>query len=118
MLESRVMPSAGKPCPVHAAIDLLQTKWTLHLIRCLLEGPAGFNELSRAAGGCNPTTLAQRLDHLCKLGLVEKTVISTMPPKTRYALTAEGARLEGVIGAIEGWARERESVLTPGARNA
>lgn len=108
------MSAEGKACPVHAAIDLLQMKWTLHLIRCLLEGPAGFNELSRAAGGCNPTTLAQRLDHLCHLGLVEKTVISTMPPKTSYALTAEGARLEQVIGAIEGWARERNSTPATG----
>lgn len=105
------MTDEEKPCPVHAAIDLLQTKWTLHLIRSLLEGPAGFNELSRAAGGCNPTTLAQRLEHLCRLGLVEKTVISTMPPKTSYALTNEGARLQQVIGAIEGWARERDEVL-------
>lgn len=65
--------------------------------------------MSRAAGGCNPTTLAHRLDQLCRVGLVEKTVISTMPPKTSYRLTSEGARLEGVIGAIEGWAREREA---------
>jgi DNA-binding HxlR family transcriptional regulator len=103
------MSDQGKACPVHEAIDLLQTKWTLHVIRSLLEGPAGFNELSRAAGGCNPTTLTQRLDHLCRIGLVEKTVISALPPKTSYALTPEGARLEQVIGAIEGWARERDS---------
>jgi DNA-binding HxlR family transcriptional regulator len=105
------MSEVHKACPVHQAIDLLQTKWTLHLVRCLLDGPAGFNELSRAAGGCNPTTLAQRLEYLCRLGLVEKTVISTMPPKTSYALTSEGARLEQVIGAIEGWARDRVGAL-------
>ncbi|MFX4481842.1 helix-turn-helix domain-containing protein, partial [Acinetobacter baumannii] len=47
-------------CPVYAALNLLQEKWTLHIIRALLEGPKGFNELSRAIGGVNPATLSQR----------------------------------------------------------
>jgi len=101
------MPEETNKRAIHAAIDLLQTKWTLHLVRCLLEGPAGFNELSRATGGCNPTTLAQRLDHLCKLEIVEKTVLSSNPPKTRYELTDKGRRLRQVIFAIEGWALEK-----------
>ena len=41
-----------------AALNLLQEKWTLHIIRALLEGPKGFNELSQAIGGLN---LAQSL---------------------------------------------------------
>jgi|SRR5690554_4767933 len=101
------MPEETNKRAVHEAIDLLQTKWTLHLVRCLLEGPAGFNELSRATGGCNPTTLTQRLDHLCRLEIVEKTVLSSNPPKTRYELTEKGRRLQQVIYAIEGWALEK-----------
>ena len=48
----------GDFCPVYEAINLLQEKWTLHIVRSLLEGPKGFNELGRDIGGCNPT-----LDH-------------------------------------------------------
>jgi DNA-binding HxlR family transcriptional regulator len=29
----------GAFCPVYAALNLLQEKWTLHIIRALLEGP-------------------------------------------------------------------------------
>lgn len=96
-------------CPVHEAIQLLQEKWTLHIIRALLERPLGFNELGRAAGGCNPATLAQRLDRLEELDLVSRTVESVMPPRTSYRLTDAGVELEGVIKAIDGWGRRHIS---------
>jgi DNA-binding HxlR family transcriptional regulator len=92
-------------CPVYAALNLLQEKWTLHIIRALLEGPKGFNELSRAIGGVNPATLSQRLEHLVDIGVVEKKVESYMPPRTRYSLTEAGRELEAVIAAIDRWAR-------------
>lgn len=92
-------------CPAYAAINLLQEKWVLHIVRILLDGPRGFNELSRAVGGCNAATLAQRLDRLDEVGLVSKTVHSVMPPRTTYALTPMGIELEEVIEGIDRWAR-------------
>jgi len=93
-------------CPVHASIELLQEKWVLHIVRALLDGPHGFNELARAVGGVNTTTLTLRLERLEGEGLIRKTIESTMPPRTRYALTAGGIALQGVIVAIDAWARE------------
>lgn len=95
----------GAWCPVYSSIELLQEKWVLHIARALLRGPHGFNELSRAVGGANTTTLSQRLEHLERLGIVDKTVESTMPPRTRYELTESGRELEGIIAAIDAWAR-------------
>jgi DNA-binding HxlR family transcriptional regulator len=92
-------------CPVYAAIELLQEKWTLHIIRALLEAPRGFNELARVIGGCNSATLAQRLERLAELGVIEKEVTSHMPPRTRYSLTEAGRALEAVLQAIESWGR-------------
>jgi DNA-binding HxlR family transcriptional regulator len=91
-------------CPVHEAIQLLQEKWTMHIIRALLDGPLGFNELGRRVGGCNPATLAQRLDRLAEVDLVTRTVQSVMPPRTSYALTPAGVELQSVIDAIGCWA--------------
>lgn len=96
-------------CPVHAAIQLLQEKWTLHIVRALLGGPRGFNELGRSIGGCNPATLKLRLDHLEKLGVVVRTVHSHMPPRTSYELAPAGVDLERVITAIDAWGREHLS---------
>ena len=92
-------------CAVHEAIQLLQEKWMLHIVRALLGGPQGFNELSRSTGGCNPATLAQRLDRLEQLGLVTRTVEQVMPPRTSYRLTESGIALQCVIDAIDTWGR-------------
>ena len=99
------MEAAGAYCPVHEAISLLQEKWTMHIVRALLDGPMGFNELGRTVGGCNPATLKARLDHLEELGLVRRTVHSYMPPRTSYELDAAGIDLQRVIDAIDSWAR-------------
>jgi DNA-binding HxlR family transcriptional regulator len=100
-------------CPVHDAIQLLQEKWTLHIIRALLPGPLGFNELGRAAGGCNPATLAQRLDRLETQGILTRTVESVMPPRTSYRLSCSGYELQEVIDAIDRWGRR--NIQQPGA---
>ena len=91
-------------CPAYSAIQVLQEKWVLHIVRALLDGPKGFNELGRDIGGCNPTTLTHRLDKLESLGLVDKTVCSVMPPKSSYSLTPSGEALQSVIDAIHSWA--------------
>ncbi len=93
-------------CPVYDAIQVLQEKWVLHIIRNLLDGDKGFNELGRNIGGCNPTTLAQRLDRLESLGLISKTICSIMPPKSSYSLSESGRALQGVVDAINHWAVE------------
>jgi DNA-binding HxlR family transcriptional regulator len=93
-------------CPVFEAIQVLQEKWTMHIVRALLEGPLGFNELGRTVGGCNPATLKVRLDHLEELGILKRTVHSQMPPRTSYELAPSGVALQRVIDAIDGWARE------------
>jgi DNA-binding HxlR family transcriptional regulator len=92
-------------CPVHGAINLLQEKWTLHIIRSLLDGPKGFNELSRAVGGCNPATLSQRLESLETTGVLTKTIHSTMPPRTSYTLSEAGQALQSVIDSVDRWGR-------------
>ena len=100
--------SAPASCPrlsqkgLHA-IALVQEKWTLRILQVLMHGPAGFNEMSRNAGQVNSTTLAQRLVHLERMGLVRKTVQSTMPPRTSYELTEAGHALGPIIGSIAEW---------------
>ncbi len=91
-------------CPVHNAINILQEKWTMHIIRGLLSGTKGFNELRRITGGVNAATLTQRLEHLERIGLLTKTVHSTMPPRTAYALTEAGVGLQKVVDAVAYWA--------------
>ena len=85
------------------AFSLLQEKWALFIVYALLNGPIGFNEMSRAAGRVNSTTLTQRLVLLEQAGLVHKKIHSTMPPRTSYELTEAGRALQPVIEAIAAW---------------
>ena len=103
-------------CPVSAYIDVLQEKWVMHIVRALLEEPRGFNELGRVVGGVNPKTLSQRLERLEGLGIVDRTVISTMPPRTEYALTEAGAELDEVIASIDSWSRRHAEALQSSTR--
>jgi len=108
-------------CAVHEAIQLLQEKWMLHIVRALLtSGPLGFNELARAAGGCNPATLAQRLDRLEDLHLATRTVEQVMPPRTSYRLTESGMALQDVIDSIDRWGQRYicERLAAPARRAA
>jgi DNA-binding HxlR family transcriptional regulator len=92
---------------------LLQEKWVLAIVHALLEGPNGFNQLSRKASPVNITTLSQRLALLERAGLVTKTVHSMMPPRTTYELTDAGRALEPVIEAIARWGEAYMPDITP-----
>lgn len=81
---------------------LLQEKWVLLIVHSLLGGSISFNELMRR-GGVNTTTLAQRLNLLEGAGVLTKTIHSTMPPRTSYALTEAGQALRPVLNAIAEW---------------
>jgi DNA-binding HxlR family transcriptional regulator len=96
---------AAPLCPAVQAIALLQEKWVLYIIRTLLDGSKGFNEIRRDVGNCNPSTLSERLEMLEREGIVSKTIHSTMPPRTSYVLTCAGHELQTVIDAIDSWAR-------------
>lgn len=99
----------GEPCGPPSLVRgvlLLQEKWVLLIVHRLLQGPVGFCELNRKAHGVNTTTLSQRLDLLEQMGLVVKTIHSTMPPRTSYELTEAGSALRSVLEAIEAWSEK------------
>lgn len=75
----------------------------LHIVHTLLGGPRGFNELGREVGGCNPTTLTQRLARLEEVGLVTRTHELDGTARSGYALTPAGEALSDVIEAIHAW---------------
>ena len=111
--ELRVERSRGsgsvRRCAAGSAIEFLQEKWVLHIVHALLEGPKGFNELGREVGGCNPTTLTQRLARLEGLGVIHREVLHDESngaglPRCSYELTDAGQDLEVVIAAIRQWA--------------
>lgn len=85
--------------PVARALDWIGDKWTLVLVRHLLVGPAGFQEL-RKRTGIAPRVLSARLRDLAAGGYVESV---TEGARSRYAVTERGRSLEPIIASIARW---------------
>ena len=90
-------------CPVAATLDLLNGKWTLHILRELMDGRKRFNELARALGPCSSRTLCCRLRSLEEQGILVREVKNTIPPWVEYELTEKGRALNHVIDSIVEW---------------
>ena len=94
------MPSYGQFCPVAKAMELLDERWTMLVVRELLDGSRHFNELRRGVPKMSPALLSKRLQTLTRAGLVERTEADG---RTSYALTPSGAELHDVVQAIGVW---------------
>ena len=81
----------------------LQRRYAMAIMRALIPGELGFNELQRTTKIPSATTLSRRLTDLEALELLEKTVQSTMPPRTLYRHSPVGTAFNMVIGHIVMW---------------
>ena len=85
------MTSYADYCPISAGVDVLGDRWTPLVIRELMVGASGFNEIHRGIPRVSRTLLAQRLRQLERLGLVDREVVERGRPG-RYSLTGPPAR--------------------------
>ncbi|MGH2967511.1 MAG: winged helix-turn-helix transcriptional regulator [Solirubrobacteraceae bacterium] len=90
-------------CPVSRALEVLDGKWTVLVIRDLLTGTKRFTELRRSLVGVSPKTLTDRLRALETSGLIERRMYAEIPPRVEYTLTAQGQTLNPVIQALASW---------------
>ena len=87
-----------------AALTVLGQKWVLRIIRALGERTQRFCELQDALGGANSATLSQRLKLLEDEGLIDRRIVSSVPPWVEYSLTPKGTELRQAIVGIDHWA--------------
>ncbi len=94
------MSTYGQFCPVAKAMELLDERWTLLVVRELLRGSAHFNDLRRGVPKMSPALLSKRLKSLARAGVVERSEIDG---RTTYSLTPCGQELAGVVDALGSW---------------
>jgi DNA-binding HxlR family transcriptional regulator len=87
-----------------AALTVLGQKWVLRIIRALGQRTQRFCELQDALGGANSATLSQRLKLLEDEGLIDRRIVSSVPPWVEYSLTPKGTELRQAIVGIDRWA--------------
>lgn len=99
------MTSRREYCPIACGVDVLGDRWTPLIIRELMVGAHGFNEIHRGIPRASRSLLAQRLRDLERRGLVDHT--ANLPGQSgTYELTAAGQALTPIVWAIGSWAAE------------
>ncbi len=87
-------------CPVAKAMELLDERWTMLVVRELACGSERFNDLRRGLPRMSPSLLSQRLTQLERAGLV---VRHAEDDGVRYRLSEAGEELRPIVEAIGGW---------------
>ena len=88
-------------------------KWSLLIVTTLGDGSMRFNELRRHVADISQKMLSSTLKVLERDGLVQRTVLPTVPPQVEYALTDLGRELLVPVSALAGWtAQNTQRILT------
>ncbi|WP_219416009.1 winged helix-turn-helix transcriptional regulator [Pseudonocardia nigra] len=90
----------GQFCPVAKAMELLDERWTLLIVRELMAGSHHFNALRRGLPRMSPALLSKRLHTLVRAGVVER---HSEGNRVTYHLSPSGRELEPIVAALGQW---------------
>lgn len=93
-------------CSIERILSVIGSKWTLLILRELLDGTRRFGQLKKSLPGISPKTLSQRLRELEKEGILTKKIYPEVPPRVEYTLTPRGESLKGILLDLVEWGRE------------
>jgi DNA-binding HxlR family transcriptional regulator len=102
----------SRPGCVAVAVAILGDKWTPHIIRALAAERLRFCQLQNAVGGVNPRTLSARLTRLEEEGILDKAILSEIPPHTEYSLTPKGKDLLPILEQMAAWGEKHGSAVS------
>lgn len=96
----------NRDCPSRQTMDHLTSRWGALALLALTEGRYRFNALRRRVDGVSEKMLAQSLQALERDGLIDREVVTTIPPRVEYSLTPLGERaaeqIRNLVAMLEG----------------
>jgi DNA-binding HxlR family transcriptional regulator len=90
-------------CPIASSLEIIGDRWTLVLVRDMVNGKSKFNEFLNSPEKITPSVLKDRLTQMEADGLIERKPYSARPPRFEYQLTSAGKGLLGVMQALCLW---------------
>ncbi|MDQ0212169.1 MULTISPECIES: helix-turn-helix domain-containing protein [Arthrobacter] len=91
---------------ISQGLRLVGDRWSLLIVRELLGGEMGFNDMSRALPDISRTLLSQRLKRLVQLELVIRNDEAGPRGSRRYRLTPSGYGLRQTLESLGLWASQ------------
>jgi DNA-binding HxlR family transcriptional regulator len=97
-----VPPESG--CPAGDALDLIASKWAVHIVFQLNRGGVlRFRELQRIIGAITQKELTKQLRRLERFGLVQRRIFAEVPLRVEYRLTTLGSTLVDPLLSLSRW---------------
>ena len=90
-------------CPIASSLDLVGDRWSLVILRDLLNGKSRYAEFLASPEGISTNILADRLAGMESAGLVTRRPYQTRPTRFEYKLTPRGAGFLPVLQALCVW---------------
>ena len=90
-------------CPVAHALSLVGERWSLLVVRELLQGPKRYTDLAHGLPGIGTNILAARLRDLEACGVIAKRKLPPPAASTVYELTEYGDELREALYALGRW---------------
>ncbi len=102
-MQAMISPEGRRSeCPIASSLDLLGDKWTLLVVRDLLDGKTRFREFEQGPEGIPTNILTERLRRLTAAGLAERVEIPGFARRV-YRPTAAARALRPVLVALAAW---------------
>lgn len=95
-------PRSG--CPIATTLDLVGDRWTLVIVRDMVNGKKRFAEFLDSPERISTNVLADRLERMEAAGLVRRTAYQERPKRFEYELTKKGRGLLPALQEICRWA--------------
>lgn len=90
-------------CPVEITLTLIENKWTVLILRDLLNGKKRFGELKKSIGNVSQKVLTAQLRTMENNNLINRVIYAEVPPKVEYSLTELGHSLKPILDALQIW---------------
>jgi DNA-binding HxlR family transcriptional regulator len=92
----------GQICSIAKALEVVGERWTLLIVRDVMNGHRRFGELQRSLGVAR-NVLSARLQRLVEENILERRPYQASPERYEYFLTEKGLELWPALVALQAW---------------
>lgn len=93
-------------CPITTTLDIVGDKWTLVILRDMVNGKSKFIEFLDSPEQITTNILTDRLSKMVSSGLAKKSIYNPRPKRYQYELTPRGRDLLPVVQEMCKWANK------------
>ncbi|MBL4757947.1 MAG: helix-turn-helix transcriptional regulator [Rhizobiales bacterium] len=98
---SKRRPRSG--CPIATTLDLVGDRWTLVILRDMINGKTKFGEFLESPERITTNVLTDRLQMMEKTGFVKRKAYLKRPLRYEYLATKKGRAMLPVLQEISRW---------------